>query len=143
MGEIVMGYYSQFEIGLVENNDASYPSLEWQLIWRIEDLERRLEELKAKNAQNRKEYYYLLDDIRYALPEHLSSIEEVELALQFAKDDLKDKFGIAILEDIIEENVSLEVNVPYRVFLLMQENSSIRNTRAVNLVDTSSESLFG
>lgn len=39
-------------------------------------------------------YIYSEDDIRYALPEHLFDIGKVERAIELAKDDLVNKYGL-------------------------------------------------
>lgn len=65
-----------------------------QLLWRLDDLQDRLEELVAKDAPYRDGYIYSEDDIRYALPEHLFDIGKVERAIELAKDDLVNKYGL-------------------------------------------------
>lgn len=65
-----------------------------QLLWRLDDLQDRLEELIAKDAPYRDGYIYSEDDIRYALPEHLFDIGKVERAIELAKDDLVNKYGL-------------------------------------------------
>ena len=78
---------------LNEDSDYSYPSPDRELFWRMDDLESRLEELRGKNVccEN---HITVPDDIRYALPEHLGTISEVKRAIEFARNDLRDKYGI-------------------------------------------------
>ena len=105
-----MGYYTNLAAAFLdENNDYSYPSPERELFWRMDDLESRLEELRSKNA-----YYEscitVPDDIRYALPEHLSTISEVKRAIEFARNDLRDKYGINLEAYIDKMDTEYEKN---------------------------------
>ena len=89
-----MGYYTNLAAAFLDENiDYSYPSPERELFWRMDDLESRLEELRTKNACY-ESYVTVPDDIRYALPEHLGTISEVKRAIEFAKNDLRNKYGI-------------------------------------------------
>ena len=89
-----MGYYTNLAAAFLnEDNDYSYPSQERELFWRMNDLELRLEELRIKNACY-ESHVTVPDDIRYTLPEHLGTVSEVKRALEFAKHDLRDKYGI-------------------------------------------------
>lgn len=72
-----------------------------QLLWRLDDLQDRLEELVAKDAPYRDGYIYSEDDIRYALPEHLFDISKVERAIELAKDDLANKYGLPDPDSLI------------------------------------------
>ena len=85
-----MGCFSNFAVDLLmdEKEDHSYPSPERQLLWRLDDLKDRLEDLINKGASYRSGYIYTEDDIRYALPEHLDDICKVERAIELAKEDL-------------------------------------------------------
>ena len=100
-----MGYYTNLaDAFLGEDNDYSYPSPERELFWRMDDLDLRLEELRIKNACYGS-HVTLPDDIRYALPEHLDTISEVKRALEFATNDLREKYGIN-LEAYIDQKDS-------------------------------------
>ena len=89
-----MGYYTNLAAAFLnEDSDYSYPSPERELFWRMDDLESRLEELRIKNACY-ESHITVPDDIRYALPEHLGTISEVKRAIEFAKNDLRNKYGI-------------------------------------------------
>ena len=89
-----MGYYTNLAAAFRdEDSDYGYPSPEMELFWRMDDLESRLEELRIKNACY-ESHITVPDDIRYALPEHLCTISEVKRALEFARNDLREKYGI-------------------------------------------------
>ena len=89
-----MGYYTNLAAEFLDENiDYSYPSPERELFWRMDDLESRLEELRSKNACY-ESHITVPEDIRYALPEHLGAISEVKRALEFARNDLREKYGI-------------------------------------------------
>ena len=91
-----MGYYTNLAAAFLnEDSDYSYPSPERELFWRMDDLESRLEELRGKNGYC-ESHITVPDDIRYALPEHLGTISEVKRALEFARNDLRDKYGITL-----------------------------------------------
>ena len=97
-----MGYYTNLAAAFLnEDNDYSYPSQERELFWRMDDLELRLEELRIKNACY-ESHVTVPDDIRYALPEHLGTISEVKRAIEFTRNDLRDKYGIN-LETYIDQ----------------------------------------
>ena len=89
-----MGSYTNLAAAFLDENiDYSYPSPERELFWRMDDLELRLEELRIKNACY-ESHITVPDDIRYDLPEHLGTISEVKRAIEFARNDLRDKYGI-------------------------------------------------
>ena len=100
-----MGYFSMLQLELDEE-DNSYPSPEQQLFWRLEDLKNRLQVLNKKGASYRSGYYLLDDDVKYALPEDLHCVYYVERAIELAKRDLKNNYGIIIDED--EEQIDNE-----------------------------------
>ena len=59
-----MGYFSNLAIDcLGDYEDNSYPSPERQLLWRLDDLKDRLEELIAEGASYRNGYIYTENDI--------------------------------------------------------------------------------
>lgn len=72
-----------------------------QLLCRLDDLQDRLEELIAKDAPYRNWDIYSEDDIRYSLPEDLFDIGKVERAIELAKDDLVNKYGLPDPETLI------------------------------------------
>ena len=107
-----MGYYTNLAAAFLnEDCDYSYPSPERELFWRMDDLESRLEELRIKNACY-ESHITVPDDIRYALPEHLGTISEVKRALEFARNDLREKYGINLEAYIDQVDSEYEKNNP-------------------------------
>ena len=105
-----MGYYTNLAAAFLnEDSDYSYPSPERELFWRMDDLESRLEELRIKNACY-ESHITVPDDIRYALPEHLGTISEVKMALEFAKHDMRDKYGINLEAYVDKMDTEYEKN---------------------------------
>lgn len=103
-----MKYYDTYLPYIVDDDyDWSYPGPEMQLLWRLDDLQDRLEELIAKDAPYRDGYIYSEDDIRYALPEHLYDIGKVERAIELAKDDLVNKYGLPDPETLMIDESKL------------------------------------
>lgn len=103
-----MKYYDTYLPYIIDDDyDWSYPAPEMQLLWRLDDLQDRLEELIAKDAPYRDGYIYSEDDIRYALPEHLFDIGKVERAIELAKDDLVNKYGLPDLETLMIDESEL------------------------------------
>lgn len=110
-GRIYVKYYDTYLPYIVNDDyDRSYPAPEMQLLWRLDDLQDRLEELVAKDAPYRDGYIYAEDDIRYTLPEHLFDIGKVERAIELAKDDLVNKYGLPDPDTLIidEEEIIAE-----------------------------------
>lgn len=94
-----MGYFSRLSVEYRDYyaQDRSHPSAREQLIWRIEDLESRLETLTALHTHD---YLTMQNDDRpidelcrtvvaHTLPEHLNAPEDVLLALQMAREKLR------------------------------------------------------
>ena len=107
-----MGYYTNLAMSFLgEDSDYSYPSPERELFWRMDDLESRLEELRGRNVCC-DSHITVPDDIRYALPEHLGTISEVKKAIEFAKHDLRDKYGINLEAYIDKMDTEYEKNNP-------------------------------
>ena len=105
-----MGYYTNLAAEFLDENiDYSYPSPERELFWRMDDLESRLEELRIKNACY-ESHITVPDDIRYTLPEHLGTISEVKRAIEYARNDLKDKYGINLEAYIDKMDTEYEKN---------------------------------
>ena len=103
-----MKYYDTYLPYIVDDDyDWSYPGPEMQLLWRLDDLQDRLEELIAKDAPYRDGYIYSEDDIRYALPEYLYDIGKVERAIKLAKDDLVNKYGLPDPETLMIDESEL------------------------------------
>ena len=105
-----MGYYTNLAAAFLDENiDYSYPSPERELFWRMDDLESRLEELRGKNGYC-ESHITVPDDIRYTLPEHLGTISEVKRAIEYARNDLKDKYGINLEAYIDKMDTEYEKN---------------------------------
>ena len=105
-----MGYYTNLAAAFLdEDSDYSYPSPEMELFWRMDDLESRLEELRGKNGYC-ESHITVSDDIRYTLPEHLGTISEVKRAIEYARNDLKDKYGINLEAYIDKMDTEYEKN---------------------------------
>lgn len=103
-----MKYYDTYLPYIVDDDyDRSYPASEEQLLWRLDDLQDRLEELIAKDAPYRNGYIYSEDDIRYALPEHLGDISKVERAIELAKDNLVNKYGLPDPDMLISDELEI------------------------------------
>ena len=103
-----MKYYDTYLPYIVDDDyDWSYPGPEMQLLCRLDDLQDRLEELIAKDAPYRDGYIYSEDDIRYSLPEDLYDIGKVERAIELAKDDLVNKYGLPDPETLMIDESEL------------------------------------
>lgn len=87
--DIVLPYF-------IDEEDRSYPHPAEQLAWRLDDLVDRLEELNHAGAPRRNGYRLSNDDIRYALAEDLDTLHDVEAAIEFAKEDLINIYGVAV-----------------------------------------------
>lgn len=98
-----MGRYIEMVTELDDEVDHSYASPERRLLWRLDDLEERLDELKKRDVLYKNELLQTREDIHNALPEHLQDIYSVELALELAKADLLEKYGIDV-HGLYEEN---------------------------------------
>ena len=107
-----MGYFSNLAIEYAETyEDNSYPLPDRQLIWRLEDLQSRLEELKENGEPRRYKDDGLRltdDDIRYAIPEYFVRIVDVERAIDLVIRDLELNYGIDIVAEPCDdiENIS-------------------------------------
>ena len=94
-----MGYFSDLAQKYIDfDYDRSYPSPEEQLLWRLDDLNYKLEELTEKDAPYRGWERLTDNDIRYAIPEYFENIADVESAIELAFEDLKNKYDIEISE---------------------------------------------
>ncbi len=102
-----MGYFSGLAIELaVDRPDRSYVTPERQLLWRLEDLEKRLEELQAQGAPYSNAAHYMEVDLRYGLPASFKSVWDVEEAIRLAKENLQTKYGIFREEDVEEDEIA-------------------------------------
>ena len=94
-----MGYYSSLAIDLESYSyDVSYTSPEQQLLWRIDDLYNRLNELPFIKRRNFDGAILSLDDYRYAPVKCFETYLDVQAAIQIAIDDLNNNYGIVVSE---------------------------------------------
>lgn len=99
-----MGYFSNLAIKQISYDyDRSYLPPEKQLLWRLEDLHDRLNELNGTRRRCEDRGCFSEDDLRYALPEHFITAADVKAAIALAIHDLADRYGIHIREDDPEE----------------------------------------
>lgn len=97
-GEICMSYFSMYMPFIMNDDyDRSYPAPEVELLWRLDDLELRIEELIAEDALYDNGYIFADNDIRYMAPESIESIHTAERAMELAKDDLVSRYVLPLL----------------------------------------------
>ena len=93
-----MGYFSNLAAQYDSNDhDHSYTPPEKQLLWRLEDLEDRLQELTDQRTGRRDDGVCFYEpDLRYVLPGQFFSVSDVRKAIDLAISDLKEKYGIYV-----------------------------------------------
>ena len=106
-----MGYYSSLAIDVgLSSYDASYTPPEQQLLWRLDDLYDRLNELPFIKRRDFEGAIFSLHDYRYAPVKCFETYLDVQAAIQIAIDDLNNKYGIIVLDDtstpLIEESLA-------------------------------------
>lgn len=95
-----MGYFSSLAIDYVPyDHDCSYTPPEKQLLWRLEELQDRLEELRTKKRIYEDRVTFSEANLRYVLPEHFKTTADVEAAIALTISDLKERHGILVCED--------------------------------------------
>lgn len=94
-----MSYFSREATNKCYEDDFSYPSPKVQLLWRLEELKTRYEELVDEDYAYKNPLILMEDDLRYALPEHLHSIRHIKAAIELAEFDLRDKYGVSLYDD--------------------------------------------
>ena len=105
MRRVVLGYFS--EIAINRNtyfNDDSWATHEQQLLWRCEDLQNRLEELKLQGLPYISSGCLTKDDLCYALPYCFGTIYDAEKALELAVSELKEKYGINLQPELCKDS---------------------------------------
>jgi hypothetical protein len=102
---IIMGYFSNLAAKRVTyDHDHSYTPPENRLLLRLEELEDRLDELTHQKTSKRDEgEYFSEDNLRYVLPEHFLSASNVHRAIDLAINDLRDRYGIYVGDQPVEE----------------------------------------
>lgn len=87
-----MGYYSEQAIDDTYREDHSYPSPEFQLKWRIEDLRSRLDDISTGKYGVTEHFFmgcrYSIDDLAYTPPEYFSRESDIMYAIAFAEEKL-------------------------------------------------------
>ena len=77
-----MGYFSRLAMQMLDDDeDRSYPSEEMTLKIRLQDLLTRKEELESQGLYTRK-YMVSQEDIDTILPQHISSVHDVNAAIE-------------------------------------------------------------
>lgn len=97
---ISMGYYSNLANDReCHPYDTSYTSPEQQLLWRLDDLYDRLDELPFIKRRDYDGATFSLDDYRYAPVECFETYLDVQAAILIVVYDLQNKYGIVVSED--------------------------------------------
>ena len=97
------------------DEDHSYTPPEMQMLWRLEDLEDRLEELSQQQTVERDEgVNFSEDNLRYVLPEHFFSVSDVQKAIDLAISDLAERYGIYVQSEseapIVDEVTDMQIS---------------------------------
>lgn len=131
-----MGYFSNLAMDGRENNyDVSWTTHEQQLLWRWEDLQSLLDEMRALGAAYSGSVTYTDDELRYMLPEHPrgqslrknGTIRDVEKALELVVQELKEKYGIDVQPEKAEDPVMDEITGNQLSFLFVLPPAVIQN----------------
>lgn len=101
-----MGSFSNLDAEPYKYHDHSITTPEQQLQWRLDDLRERIDELKTTSGLYGGVCRYTKNDLRYALPGCFHTIYELEIAIELAVEDLKNKYGIQISAEEAEETVT-------------------------------------
>ena len=101
-----MGYFSNLAWDhRLYDRDHSIVEPKQQLLWRMEDLQARREELKVRGAAYCSGEYYSESDLRYLLPQHFHAIYPLEKALELVVAELKERYGVDLYPQPAEEGV--------------------------------------
>ena len=124
-----MGYY--FKLGQKHIDlgyDRSYPSPEEQLLWRLDELTYKKEELIKKGASHHGWGRLTDDDVRFAIPEYFDCTADVERAIELALYDLKNDhdFDILEIERAEREGFDLDQLTLFEVIKFPAEPASIK-----------------
>ena len=135
-----MGYFSNLAIEYEQYKqaqyqyDVSWTTHEQQLLWRWEDLQELRAELCAQGSSYSSSATYTDDDLRYMLPEHPGghslrkngTIRDVERAMELVEQELKEKYGIDLRPEEVEEAEVDELTDNQLSFLIVLAPSTIR-----------------
>lgn len=132
-----MGYFSNLTIDSWGNYyDVSWTTYEQQLLWRWEDLQSLLDEMRSWGTAYSGSVTYTDNELRYMLPEHPrghslrknGTIRDVEKALELAAQELKEKCGIDLQPEKVEEPGLDELTGNQLSFLLILPPLALQNT---------------
>ena len=124
-----MGYFSNLAAEYVPHeHDHSYTPPDKQLLWRLEELEERLQQLSTLKIGKRNEgVYFSESDLRYVLPEHFLSVLDVRKAINLAVNDLAERYGIYVhgkpVEEVPEMDEIIGMQISFLDILFMQSFS--------------------
>ena len=105
-----MGYFSNLAAEYVPyEHDHSYNPPDKQLLWRLEELEDRLHQLSTQKTGKRDEgVCFSESNLRYVLPEHFLSASNVRRAIDLAITDLRDRYGIYVGDQPVQEEPEVD-----------------------------------
>ena len=106
-----MKYYDTYLPYIIDDDyDWSYPAPEMQLLWRLDDLQDRLEELMLKTHHTEMDIFTQRMTLDMLCPNIFFDIGKVERAIELAKDDLVNKYGLPDPDTLIfdESEVATE-----------------------------------
>ena len=96
-----MGYFSNLDLRNKETDiDSSYHGFEEQLLWRYEDLKERYSRFLREGAPINGDDYFSKNDYRYSPIDCFNTLSDVYRAMEIAKEDLKEKCGIIIADEV-------------------------------------------
>ena len=135
-----MGYFSNLAIEYEQYKqaqyqyDVSWTTHEQQLLWRWEDLQELHAELCAQGSSYSSSATYTDDDLRYMLPEHPGrhslrkngTIRDVERAMDLVEQELKEKYGIDLRPEEVDEAEVDELTDNQLSFFIVLAPSTIR-----------------
>ena len=135
-----MGYFSNLAIEYEQYKqaqyqyDVSWTTHEQQLLWRWEDLQELHAELCAQGSSYSGSVTYTDDDLRYMLPEHPGgyslrkngTIRDVERAMELVEQELKEKYGIDLRPEEVDEAEVDELTDNQLSFFIVLAPSTIR-----------------
>ena len=92
-----MSYFSRLAADFLERDDRSYPSELTLLKLRYTELLERKSELETIGAFS-SEFLLSCDDIKTILPEHLSNVRDVDIAIEIVSTKLRTDYGFNITD---------------------------------------------
>lgn len=112
-----MGYYSDFDITARSYRyDHSLPQNDWDiLLERLEILQDRLDMLRAEPNRYEDRICLTESDLRAILPEQLRTVYHLQKAIELAKMDLRERYGICTEQAILEEDPIVDEVTPLQL----------------------------